>query len=290
MSMQPSTVKMTASIAAEAAPRSRRHRSRGFDRPRFLPVVVGLGMSFFLVPTIVVLLFSFNRTRSLVTFSGFSTYWYRSALTSDVLRAATVASIEIALVSMSVATVCGTLLALGLHRADRRLTRVARTGVMGRLVTPETAIAAALFLFFTQAGMPLSHLTIMAGLVGVCLPFVTVTVTSRLTGLNPEVEAAAMDLGATRLGALRLVILPLILPTVGAAGMLAFILSFDNFVTALFTGGTDQPPLAIVIYGMLRYGVTPVINAVGVLMVTVSAVMATGALLLMRMSTRRTRR
>jgi ABC-type spermidine/putrescine transport system permease subunit II len=125
------------------------------------------------------------------------------------------------------------------------------------------------------------------GHVALCLPFVTVVVRSRLAQLSPEVEEAARDLGATRMAALRYVVLPPLWPAIAAAAMLAFVLSFDDFITTLFTSGDGTAPLPLRIYSALRFGVTPVVNAIGMLMLAIALVAVGVAMALNRVARRR---
>jgi ABC-type spermidine/putrescine transport system permease subunit II len=257
-------------------------RPREFDRPRFLWVFGALAMGLMLLPLAFVVLYSFNSGESLVRFAGFSTRWYREALTDADWHASLRTSIEIALVTTLACAVTGPLLALGLVRASRRVARPTDATILLRLVSPETVTAVASLLLFTKLGVTLSNTTIILAHIAVCLPFVTVVVRSRLVSLNPEVEESAMDLGATRLGALRLVVLPLIWPSIAASSLLCFVLSFDDFVTSVFTSGIGTSPLPVRIYSLLRFGVTPVVNAIGVLMFVLALILLAGAALLLR--------
>jgi ABC-type spermidine/putrescine transport system permease subunit II len=259
----------------------------GFDRPRTLTVVTVAVLAFMLVPILVVALFSFNADRSLANFSGLSLRWYREAFENGELRASLWVSVEIAAIATLLSTVLGTMLAFGLQRGNRRAAAATNGAILLRLVSPETATAVAALLLFTQLGVTLSNTTIVLSHVAFCMAFVTVIVRSRLVSLNPEVEAAAMDLGATRLGALRLVALPLLWPAILSAAMLSFVLSFDDFVTSLFTSGIGTPPLPVRIYAMLKLSVTPVINALGVLMVLVIALVAVAVFSSLRLAARR---
>ncbi len=281
---------MSATTAELGRPRTatsaRRSRREG-DRPRFLYAVVGLVLLFLFVPIVVVILYSFNAINSLSNLHGFSLRWYRQAIDDADLRASLGVSVEIAAVTTLFSAVIGTLLAFGLERGQRALAKANEGALIVRLLSPETATAVALLLLFTQTGIALSRLTIVLGHLALCVPFVTVVVRSRLAGLNPEVEEAAMDLGASRLAALRLVALPLLWPAIAAASMLAFVLSFDDFVTTLFTAGNGTAPLPLRIYSALRFGVTPVVNAIGVLMLVIALAAASAAALLMRVARRR---
>jgi ABC-type spermidine/putrescine transport system permease subunit II len=239
---------------------------------------------FLFVPVVVVAVFSFNGDASLVNMHGLSLQWYHEALTSSDWRGSLWVSVEIALITTVVCATAGTALAFGIQRGARGVA-VFSLGMVGlRLVAPETATAVASLLLFTQAGFTLSRTTIIAAHIAVCLPFVAIIVRSRLAVMNPEVERAAMDLGANRMHALRLVTLPALLPAIGAASMLVFVLSFDDFITTFFTAGVGVPPLPLRIYGMLRYGVTPIVNAVGMLMLVIAIVAIAVAFLMMRFS------
>ncbi len=263
-------------------------RSRGFDRPRFLLLVVAGVLALMFTPLLIVILFSFNSSPSLVQFAGFSTRWYRLALSSGDWHDSLMVSLEIAIVTTIVCAAAGTLLALGLQRGPRKATAPVDGTIALRLVAPETATAVATLLLFTHFGVALGNRTIELAMIGFCIPFVTVVVRSRLAGINPEVEQGAMDLGATPVSAIRLVVLPLLWPSIAAASMLCFVISFDDFVTAAFTAGIGTPPLPLRIYSMLRFGVTPVVNAVGVLMMVLALTCVGVALLALRVARHRT--
>lgn len=261
-------------------------RSTRVDPPRFLILVTATVLGFMFLPLLVVVVYSFNSRKSLVTFGGFSTKWYSEAWHSAALQASLLASVEIAAVTTVVCAVCGTMLALALARGTRRFVAAASSTVLLRLVTPETVTAVSLFVVLTQASIPLSTGTVVLGHVALCIPFVAVVVRSRLDTLNPEVEDAAMDLGASWLATLWLVVLPMLWPSVAAASLLTFVLSFDNFVTSFYTAGTNTPPLPMLIYSMLRFGVSPVVNVIGLVMIVFTLAAAGAAYALMRLAAR----
>jgi spermidine/putrescine transport system permease protein len=238
--------------------------------------------AFMFAPLIVVVLFSFNSVRSLQNFEGFSLEWYRAFLESESLRGSLIASIEIALATMLVATVLGTLLAFGLVRARTRFSDSANILMLIPLVTPEIVAGVSAFLLFTQIGLRLSLLTIIIAHITFSISYVTVVVRARLASLNPEVEQAAMDLGATRTATLRLVVLPALWPAILAAGLLIFALSFDDFVLSYFTTGESPQPLPVRIWSAIRFGVTPTINAIGTLMLVISLAAVALAVVLQR--------
>ena len=241
--------------------------------------------AFFIImfaPLVVVVLFSFNNQRSLQEFGGFSLEWYRAFLESESLRGSLVASLEIAVVTMIVATTLGTLLAFGLVRARTRFSTSTNVLMLIPLVTPEIVAGVSALILFTQLGMQLSLLTIVIAHITFSISYVTVVVRARLASLNPEVEQAALDLGATRWQTFRLVVLPALWPAVLAAGLLVFALSFDDFVLSFFTTGESPQPLPVRIWSAIRFGVTPTINAIGTLMLAISLIAVSLSLVLSR--------
>jgi ABC-type spermidine/putrescine transport system permease subunit II len=243
---------------------------RAFDQPRFLTIFTALVFVYLFAPILVVLLFSFNSKRSTQIFGSFSLTWYQQLLNDPAMKDSISASVEIALVTMVVSTVLGTLLAFGLVRARSRLNRPTDVLMLLNLVSPEIVTAIALLLIFYQLGLSLSLITVILGHITFSIAYVTIIVRGRLVSFNTEVEEAALDLGATNLQAIRLVTLPLLWPAVIASAMLVFVMSFDDFVTSYFTSGTGVAPLPVRIYTMIHFGVTPEINAVGTLMMVVT--------------------
>src|SRR6185312_8343077 len=160
--------------------------------------------------------------------------------------------------------------ALGLARLRSRTGQVANILMLLPLVTPEIVTGVALLILFTQLGQGLSLTTVLLGHITFSISYVTVVVRGRLALVNPAVEEAALDLGSTQPGALARVLLPTLRPAVLGSALLVFVLSFDDFVTSYFTSGNGTPPLPVVIYSMIKYGVTPEINAIGTLMLAVS--------------------
>jgi spermidine/putrescine transport system permease protein len=263
------------SVAAEQAARKRRV---GFDRPRFLWALYGAMCLYLFVPILIVIVYSFNSANSLQGFSSLSFRWYRAFWNDPEIKNSLVASFEIAAVTMVVATILGTLLAFGLVRARGRVGGSANILMLLPLITPEIVTAVGLLLFFGRFQMELSNTTVILGHITFSISYVTVIVRARLSLLNREVEEAAMDLGATELGALRLVTLPALYPAILASALLVFVLSFDDFVTSVFTSGAGTSPLPVRIYSLLRVGVSPEINAVGTTMIGITLLLALGLL------------
>jgi spermidine/putrescine transport system permease protein len=260
---------------------------RAYDKPRFLRVFTGLFLVLLFAPIVLVVLFSFNSSRSLQDFQGFSLQWYETFFETESLRDSLIASIQIALVTMLVATVLGTLLAYGLVRARTRWSDTANVLMLVPLVTPEIVAGASALLLFTQVGINLSLTTIVLAHITFSISYVTVVVRARLAAISREVEDAAMDLGATRLATFRLVTLPALWPAVLAAGLLVFALSFDDFVLSFFTTGESPQPLPVRIWTQIRFGVRPTINAIGSFMLVISLLSIALALLIPRLFGRR---
>jgi len=262
-------------------------RPRDFDRPRFLRLVVAVFLVWTFAPIAIVILFSFNAGRSLQNFDGFSTQWYSEFFANPQLRESLYASLGIAVATMIVATILGTMLAYGLVRARNRLSPVTNVIMLVPLVVPEIVAGVTALLLFTQIGMELSVTTIILAHITFSISFVTVIVRGRLSALNREVEEAALDLGATRTQTLRLIVLPELWPAILAAALIIFALSFDDFVLSFFTTGETPQPLPVRIYSSIRFGVTPTINAIGTLMLVVSVTAIAIALALPRLLGRR---
>ena len=257
-------------------------------RPWVLCAVTLFVLTLMLLPVAVVMIFSLNSQSSLIIFRHPSLTWYRTLFHDGAMLGSLLASAEIAVIASLASLLLGTLLAFGMQRGARAGSATASGLVFLRLVTPETATAAALFLLLTQLKITLSFWTIVAGHVALCTAFVAVVVRSQLSGINRETEYAAQDLGARRLGALWLVVIPQLRLTLLAAGLLAFVLSFDDFVTTYFTAGVGTQPLPLRIYSMLRFGVTPEVNAAGMLMLGVVAVVLSATALSLVAVRRRT--
>jgi ABC-type spermidine/putrescine transport system permease subunit II len=196
------------SPARADAGRARRKPPQAFDRPRFLTFFMGVFFLFLFVPIALVVLFSFNSSRSLQDFQGFSTRWYQTFFETESLRDSLVASLQIALVTMVIATILGTMLAYGLVRARTRVSSSLNVLMLLPLVTPEIVAGASALLLFTQVKLDLSLTTIILAHITFSISYVTVVVRARLVALSREVEEASMDLGATRWQTFRLVTLP----------------------------------------------------------------------------------
>ena len=263
-------------------------RTRSLERkPAVAVTITVLFFAWLYLPIVAVALFSFNDTKSLSAFTGFSARWYDDFFHDDALIESLVASLEIAVLSAVAAVVLGTMLALGLERIRTRRGRVIGAITLLPLVTPEIVTGVAALLVFTGVGLKLSLGTVVLAEITFSIAYVTVIVRGRLATIPLEVEEAARDLGCTPWQSLRLVTLPALVLALMASGLLVFALVFDDFVLAFFTTGVDPQPLPVRIYSSIRFGVSPAINAVGTLMLALSALLIVAALLLPRLFNRK---
>ncbi|SEE08738.1 ABC transporter permease [Streptomyces sp. TLI_105] len=268
--------------------RAARGRRRGAERrPRFAIAVTAVFFALLYVPIGVVVLFSFNSQKSLTVFDDVSLRWYGAFLRDDVLLDSLGMSLRVSLVAMAGSVALGVALALGLVRGRSRLGSFAGLVMLVPLITPEIVTGVAAMLLFKGLGITLSTTTVMLAEITFSISYVTVILRSRVAALNPEIEEAAMDLGATRRQAVRLVTLPALLPGILASAVLVFALVFDDFVLAYFTTGVDPQPLSVRIYSAIRFGVQPTVNAIGTLMLAGSVGLVALALAIPRLFGRR---
>ncbi len=230
--------------------------------------ILAAGFGFLYVPIALVVLYSFNASRLVTVWGGFSTHWYVSLFENEALLQAASVSLRVAVVAGSCSTVLGTCAAFALQRFGRFPARSLFAGlVYAPLVMPEVIIGLSLLLLFVGLGIDRGFWTIVAGHTTLGLCFVAVVVQARLSGFDRSLEEAAQDLGASPARVFRTITLPLILPAMLAGFLLAFTLSLDDFVIASFTSGPGSPTLPMRIYSQVRLGLTPEINAISTLLI-----------------------
>ncbi len=230
---------------------------------RFNIVSIALGFAFLYLPIVLLIIYSFNASRLVTVWAGFSTQWYVSLFHNQGLLDAAWVTARVAFISACVATVLGTLAAIALTRWTRFLGRTLFTGmVFAPLVMPDVIIGLSLLLLFVSLGLDRGFLTITIAHITFSMCFVAVVVQSRLLSFDRSLEEAAQDLGAPPLSTFFQITLPVIAPAVISGWMLAFTLSLDDLVIASFTSGPGATTLPMKIYSQVRLGVTPEINAV----------------------------
>jgi putrescine transport system permease protein len=246
---------------------------------------IAIGIAFLYLPIVVLVIYSFNASRLVAVWGGWSTRWYAELIGDAPILDAAFISIRLALVSASAATILGTLAALALARLGRFRGRLLFAAMIyAPLVMPEVITGLSLLLLFVAVAADRGFWTVAIAHTTMAMCFVTVIVQSRLVDFDVSLEEAAMDLGATPFATFVSVTLPLILPAVAAAWMLAFALSLDDLVIASFTTGPGATTLPIRIYSEVRLGVKPEMNAVCSIMVGVVGLAVIAASLLAKLS------
>ncbi len=238
--------------------------------PRLLKAHLGVTFAFLYIPIAVLIVLSFNRAGMPTAWSGFSVEWYGKLASNPKILASAWNSVIVATISATIATVLGTLLALGVERARPSPARDAL--LFAPMIVPDIVLAIALLSFFTLLKFTLGLHSIILAHVVFNIAFVCAVVRARLKGFDWSLTEVSRDLGAGHLVTFRKITLPLILPSVIAAALLAFTLSIDEFIIAYFTAGAGQASttLPMQIYSMIRFGVTPEINAMASIVMAIS--------------------
>ena len=234
----------------------------------FNATALTLGFAFLYVPIILLIIFSFNESRLVTVWGGFSTKWYAEVFSNEGFMDAAWVTFRVALLSASIATILGTMAAIVLIRAGRFPGKTLFSGmVYAPLVMPEVITGLSLLLLFVSLDFDRGFWTITLAHVTFSMCYSAVVVSSRLVTFDMALEEAAMDLGASRLGTFFQVTLPVILPSVVSAWLLSFTLSLDDLVIASFASGPGATTLPMKIYSQVRLGVTPEINALSTILV-----------------------
>jgi putrescine transport system permease protein len=252
---------------------------------------LALGLAFLYLPILLLVIYSFNDSRLVTVWGGFSTRWYGALFRNEPLMEAAWITLRIALVSATFATVLGTLAALALTRYGRFPGRTLFTGmVYAPMVMPEVITGLSLLLFFVAIDLDRGFWTVTLAHTTLTLCFVTVIVQARLVSFDRSLEEAAMDLGAPPLRTFFAVTLPLIAPSIVAGFLLAFTLSLDDLVIASFNTGPGATTLPIRIYSQVRLGLSPEVNAASAILIGIVALGVTAATLTSKRSVLRSRR
>jgi putrescine transport system permease protein len=234
---------------------------------------LALGLAFLYLPIVILVIYSFNASRLVTVWGGWSLRWYTEFLHDRAMLEAAWMSLRVAAASATLATLLGTLAAVALSRAERFKGRTLFSGMLyAPLVMPEVITGLSLLLLFVAVNAERGFWTVTIAHTTLTMCFVAVVVQSRLTALDRSLEEAAMDLGCSPGRAFLAATLPLILPSIAAGWMLAFTLSLDDVVIASFTTGPGSATLPIRIYSEVRLGVKPEINAICTLVIGLIAV------------------
>lgn len=233
----------------------------------------GLTYVFLYVPILVLVVMSFNSSKLPFKWVGFSTDWYAALFANQQILTGLVNTLMVAVGATVISVLLGTLLAVGLQRYVR--SSLVAALVMGPAVAPDIIMAIGLLSFYVTVGLTLGLHSVLLSHVVFGTAFVTAVVRARLHHLDPSLEEASRDLGSTAVGTFVRITVPTLAPAIIASALLVFTLSLDEFVIAFFTNGPANPTLPIVIYSMVRFGVTPELNALAavLLLITFSAIL-----------------
>jgi spermidine/putrescine transport system permease protein len=255
-----------------------------YTRRLWMRVWVGMVLFFLYAPLVTLVAFSFNDSRRNIVWRGFTLDYYDKALNNASLMEALLNSITIAFFATLASVVLGALAAVMLWRFRFPFKAAAEGAMALPIVVPEICMGVAMLVFFARVGFPsdlvwpfnlgaitIAHITF-------CFPFVTMVVRSRLTSFNREEEEAAKDLGASEWQAFRDVLLPHMKPGLIAGGLLAFTLSLDDFVITFFTSGPNTITFPVKVYSMVRFSVTPEVNAASAMVIALTVILTTVAL------------
>ena len=236
----------------------------------FNATALTLGFAFLYIPMIILVVYSFNASKLVTVWAGFSTQWYGELIRNEEFLNAAWVTIKVAVMSSTIATILGTMAAYVLVRGGRFGGRTLFSGMIyAPLVMPEVITGLSLLLLFIGIGLDRGVLTIVLAHTTFSMCYVSVVVSSRLVTFDKSLEEAALDLGCSPFEAFRLVTLPIIAPAVISGWLLAFTLSLDDLVIASFTTGPSATTLPIKIFSAVRLGVSPEINALSTIMIAI---------------------
>lgn len=247
--------------------------SASASRARHFPGIAGTAWGFFVylyLPIVVLVVLSFNANSSATIWTGFTTNWFVKVWQNQNIVSAAKNSLIVASVATVASTILATLAALGMHARKRRGEAAMAAIITLPLIVPEIVTAVATLLFFVLVGLGLGLGTVIFAHIAFCIPFAYLPIRARLEGLDPRIIEAAGDLYADPWRAFLRVTLPLLAPGILSGALLAFIISLDDFVITFFVAGAGATTLPIYIFGMIRIGITPEVNAISAIMLVIS--------------------
>ncbi len=224
-----------------------------------------LVLLFIYLPILYVIVFSFNDSKSMISFSGFSLRWYEEMFENREMLESLYYTVLVALIATAVSTVVGTIAAIGLSKAKPILRSVVLEVNNLPVLNPDIVTAISLMLLFLSAHIQRSIVTLTLAHITFCIPYVILSIMPKLRQLDDNVAEAALDLGATPWQALTKVIIPQISPAIFSGALIAFSMSFDDFVISFFTAGVDVQNISMYVYSMKRFN--PSVNALSTLIV-----------------------
>jgi ABC-type spermidine/putrescine transport system permease subunit II len=235
-----------------------------------LRLVIAVIYAFLFLPIVAVVLLSFSENISVIAFDHFTARWYRQLFGDAPVLRALWFSIQLGILSASFAAVLGSMAAFGMVRGRMRGKALIQAALYAPIVVPEIIVAVALLILFVLLRIPRGYLALIIGHSVLILPYVISIVSARLYGFDRSLEEAAANLGAAPVRVLREVTLPLMLPAIVGAALIAFKVSFDEVVGSMFWSTTREQPLPVLVFSMLQWELTPEVNAIGTVMLTIT--------------------
>jgi spermidine/putrescine transport system permease protein len=245
--------------------------------PKWLIALVAGVYLFLHIPIMALMVFSFNKSKFSTEWTGFTFQWYARLLEREDILEGLRSSVYVAVTSTIISTILGTLFALALGRHFFRGRRAVEAFLYVPLVTPEIVVGISLLILFVMLKVPLGLTTVIIAHVAFNISYVVVVVLARLAGMDSNLEEAAMILGADELTTFRRITVPLLWPGIVSGAMLAFTMSFDDYVITSFVTGTGTSTLPIVVYSMVRKNIEPSINAISTVVLIVTTVLVIAA-------------
>lgn len=237
---------------------------------------------FLYLPILILVIYSFNANKVIGVWEGFSLRWYQELFQDAALASALKVSLWIAFWSTLVSVAIGTVAAIALERYQFAGKLPLDAVLYLPIIIPDIVMALSLLLFFVLVAVPLSRETVLIAHVAFNIAYVVVVIRARLNGMDKQLEEAASDLGADEWTTFRRITLPLLMPGIVSAALMAFTMSLDDFVITFFVSGPGSTTLPVRVYSMIKFGVTPEINAISTLMLLASTLLVVISLLLQR--------
>ncbi len=233
--------------------------------------IMGFLVAFFYAPILYMIIYSFNDSRSLTKFSGFSLQWYEKMFNDSTMMESLFYTIAIAVLATVISTFVGTITAIGLSKSKRLLKNIVEQINQIPIMNPEIVTAIGLLMFFSAIHVRKGFMTLLLAHIMFCVPYVILSIMPKLRSLNPNLMEAAMDLGATPWQALTKVVVPQIMPGIVSGALIAFTMSFDDFIISYFVTGNGVSNISITVYTMSKR-VNPSINALSTLIIVILTV------------------
>ena len=269
----------------------RRSRTRlgplEYGKRRWMQAVMALGFFFLYFPIVSLVAFSFNDSKRNITWQGFTLRYYEKALNNASLHEAFTNSMIIASISTLVSTILGAMLGLALYRFRFPGKGPFESWAHLPIVIPEICMGVAALAFFARMDIPLGLFTITVSHIAFSIPFVAVVIRARMAGFDRALEEASSDLGANGWQTFWNVTFPYMIPGIVAGALLAFTLSLDDFVITFFTSGPGSTTFPVKVYSMVRFSVTPEVNAASTILIVITLTLTATALIIQNRAARK---